>query len=221
MLGIGVGQVSQSYGIVDSSASVATMISATIPVFVVLFAALRLKQPVTARQTLGLLAAFAGIALVALGDGHRVADLFRSSAIGAAWVLLSAVAIAFYYVWSVELTKDHGTAVVAAWSTFFGFLALVPFAAWEMWRVPFHMTWEAVWVATYLGLAVTILGLFLWLHLLRTIPTPVAASVQFLQPVIGVAASAAMFGESMGMRFAAGVILVLAGLALSAIPRRR
>jgi drug/metabolite transporter (DMT)-like permease len=220
MLGIGVGQVAQSYGIANTSASVATMISATIPVFVVLFAATRLKQPVSGRQKRGLVAAFLGITLVALGGGNGMADIFRSSSVGAAWVLLSAVTIAFYYVWSVELTSTYGTATVAAWSTLFGFLALIPFAGWEMARIPFHMTLEAIGVAAYLGLAVTIVGLFLWLHLLRTVPAPIAASVQFLQPVVGVAVSAAMFGETMGLLFIAGVILVLVGLALSATSRK-
>ena len=61
------GQVAQTFGVARTSASVGTIISATIPVFVVLFAALRLKQAVSGRQVLGLLAAFAGIALVAFG----------------------------------------------------------------------------------------------------------------------------------------------------------
>jgi drug/metabolite transporter (DMT)-like permease len=39
VLGIGVGQVTQTLGVVGTSASVGTIISATIPVFVVVFAA--------------------------------------------------------------------------------------------------------------------------------------------------------------------------------------
>lgn len=219
VLGIGIGQVAQSIGIVETSASVATMISATIPVFVVIFAAARLKQRVSGLQQLGLLAAFLGIALVAVGDGRGIEDLMGSSAVGTAWVMLSAITIAFYFVWSLELSDAYGTATVAAWSTFFGFLALCPFAAFEIWRVPIRLTPEAIAVATYLGLVVTIAGLFIWLHLLRTVPAPLAASVQFLQPVVGVVASAAMFGDTMGPLFAVGVVLVLVGLGLSAMPK--
>jgi O-acetylserine/cysteine efflux transporter len=220
VVGIGVGQVAQTFGVVDTSASVATIITATIPVFVVLFAALRLKQSVSSRQKLGLLAAFIGIAMVALGDGQGFDDLFRSSAPGAAWVLLSAIAIAFYYVWSVELASQYGTATVAAWSTLFGFLAFVPWAGWEMSRVPFDITWEAVAAVVYLGAVVTVAGLFLWLSLLSTVQARIAASVQFLQPVVGVAASAAVFGDRMGAFVIAGVILVFAGVALTTTSRR-
>jgi hypothetical protein len=41
--------------------------------------------------------------------------------------------------------------------------------------------------AAYLGVFVTVAGSFLWLHLLRIVPASTAASVQYLQPIIGVA----------------------------------
>lgn len=218
VLGIGIGQVAQTLGIAGTSASIGTIISATIPVFVVMFAALRLKQTVSPRQHIGLLAAFLGIALVAFGSGPEASPQAQSSAIGAAWVLLSAVSIAFYYVWSVELTRDYGTAAVAAWSTVFGFLILLPWTAWEMQRVPVQLTTTGLAVAAYLGIIVTVAGLFLWLHILRTVPARVAAGVQYLQPVIGIAAAAAMFGDPLGLLFAAGVVLILAGLVLAVAP---
>ena len=88
ILGVGIGQVAQTLGVARTPASVGTIVSATIPVFVVLFAALRLNQSVSGRQKLGLVAAFGGIALVALGNGEGTADLLRSSGTGAASGLL-------------------------------------------------------------------------------------------------------------------------------------
>lgn len=215
VLGIGVGQVAQTFGVLRTAASVGTIISATIPVFVVLFAALRLKQRVTGRQRFGLLAAFAGIALVAFGHGQDARALAESSLIGIVWMLLSSLAIAFYYVWSVELCRDYGAAAVAAWSTLFGFFALLPWAGWELWQTPIHVTGQALAAAVYLGIAVTTAGLFMWLHILRNVPARVAASVQYLQPVIGIIAASVMFGDKLGPLFALGVSLILGGLALA------
>jgi drug/metabolite transporter (DMT)-like permease len=212
VLGIGIGQVAQAFGVAGTSASVGTIISATIPVFIVFFAALRLRQPVSNRQKLGLLAAFADITLVALGHGQEAAAASRSTPGGAACVLLSALAIAFYYVWSVELTHEHGTAAVAAWSSLFGLIALLPWAGWEMWRFPVHFTVQATGAAVYLGVVVTVAGLILWLNLLRTVPARIAASVQYLQPVIGIAAASIMFGDKLGATFVSGVLFVLGGL---------
>lgn len=220
VLGIGVGQVAQTFGVEGTTASAGTIISATIPVFVVVFAAIRLKQPVAFHQQLGLIAAFAGMALVASGAGEAAA-VHQTTLAGAAWLLLSAVAIAFYYVWSVELTREYGVVPMAAWSTLFGFLALLPWAGWEIVRAPAAITVEALWVAAYLGLAVTVAGLFLWLHILERVPARVAASVQYLQPVVGILAASAMFGDRPGPFFAAGVVLILGGLALAVAERRK
>jgi drug/metabolite transporter (DMT)-like permease len=221
IIGIAIGQVTQTLGVVGTSASVGTVITATIPVFVVVFAVLRLKQAVSGRQAFGLLAAFIGIALVALDNGGETAATSQTTLAGVSLLLLSALAVAFYYVWSVELTNAYGTATVVAWSTLFGFVLSLPWAVWEIWQIPLRVTAEAFGSAVYLGVVVTVAGLFLWLHLLRIVPARTAASVQYLQPVVGIAASSAMFGDQLGFLFAAGVIVVLIGLALTMASRSR
>ena len=214
IFGMGIGQITQSLGVAGISASVGAVISATIPVFIVILAALRLKQRVSAQQALGLLAAFVGVLMVTLGNGGG-ADTSGSSLLGVGLMLVSALALSFYSVWSIELTDAYGTAPVAAWSTFFGFLTFLPLAGWEIWQSPPHITAEVIGAALYLGVIVTVAGLFLWLHLLHTVPARTAAYVQYLQPIIGIGAAAAMFGDKLGLLFGVGTVLVLVGLALS------
>jgi drug/metabolite transporter (DMT)-like permease len=221
VMGITLGNVAQSFGVQGTSASAATIISATIPVFVVIFASFRLHQPVTSWQWIGLFAAFAGIALVALGSGAGPAEESKTTVVGVAWMLVSTVSIAFFYIWSAELAEEYGTLPVATWNTLAGFVAILPLAGWELAHTPVQITMQAISVAAYLGVAVTVAGLFLWLYLLRVVPARVAASVQYLQPVIGVAAASAMFGDQLGTLFAVGVILVFCGLALTIAPGGR
>ena len=220
VMGITLGNVAQSFGVQGTSASAGTIISATIPIFIVIFAAIRLKQPVAGRQWFGLLGAFAGIALVAVGSGSGTDDLTRTTAAGVAWMLVSAVAIAFYYIWSAELTEKHGVLPVAAWNALAGLVAILPLSAWEMAHEPIHIMMQAMWAIVYLGVMVTVAGLLLWLYLLRSVPARVAASVQYLQPVFGIAAASAMFGDQLGLMFAAGVVLILSGLGLAVANKR-
>jgi O-acetylserine/cysteine efflux transporter len=220
IIGIGIGQVAQTIGVTGTSASAGTIISATIPVFVVLFAAVQLKQPISMHQMAGIAMAFLGIAVVAFGNGEDQPGAATTTVQGALWLLVSALAVAFYYVWSVELTRAHGTATVAAWSTLFGFVALLPWAIWEAAHTPFVVTFEALAAGAYLGLIVSVAGLFLWLHILREVSAGTAASVQFLQPAFGIAASAWIFGDRIGLNFGLGVVLILCGLALSLKARR-
>lgn len=218
--GITLGNVAQSFGVQGTSASVGTIISATIPIFIVIFAAIRLKQPVAARQWTGLLAAFAGIALVAAGSGPGVDDISKTTAAGVAWMLVSALAIAFYYIWSAELTEKHGTLPVAAWNALAGLVAILPLAGWELMYEPVQITTQGIWAVVYLGVMVTVAGLLLWLYLLRAVPARVAASVQYLQPVFGIAAASVLFGDQLGLVFALGVALILGGLALAVANKR-
>ncbi len=220
LMGITLGNVAQSFGVQGTSASAGTIISATIPIFIVIFAAIRLKQPVTGRQWLGLLGAFAGIALVAVGSGSGTDDLTRTTATGVAWMLVSAVAIAFYYIWSAELTEKYGTLPVAAWNALAGLVAILPLSGWELAHTPVQITAQAVWAVVYLGVMVTVAGLLLWLYLLRAVPARVAASVQYLQPVFGIAAASALFGDRLGLMFAVGVVLILGSLSLAITSKR-
>lgn len=220
VMGITLGNVAQSFGVQGTSASAGTIISATIPIFIVIFAAIRLKQSVAGRQWTGLLAAFGGIALVAVGSGSGVDDMTRTTPAGVTWMLVSAVAIAFYYIWSAELTEKYGVLPVATWNALAGLVAILPMAGWELMHEPVQITTQGIWAIVYLGVMVTVAGLLLWLYLLRTVPARVAASVQYLQPVFGIAAASAMFGDQLGLMFVAGVVLILGGLALAVANKR-
>ena len=215
VMGITFGNVAQSFGVRGTSASVGTIISATIPIFIVIFAAIRFKQTVAGKHWVGLIAAFGGIALVAVGRGSDIDNLSQTTISGVAWMLVSAIAIAFYYIWSAELTERYGTLPVAAWNALAGLVAILPLAGWEMAHSSFQITGQAMWTAAYLGVMVTVAGLLLWLYILRVVPARVAASVQYLQPVFGITAASLLFGDWLSLTFAAGVALILAGLALA------
>lgn len=220
VMGITLGNVAQSFGVQGTSASVATILSATIPLFMVVLAAIRFRQSVTPLQWSGLLVAFLGIALVAVGSGPGVDDMSRTTVTGVMLMLLSAVGIAIYYIWSAELTEKYGLMPVAAWNMLVGLLTVVPLAGWEMTQHSVDITVEGLTAIAYLGAVVTVAGLILWLYLLRVVPARVAANVQYLQPVFGISASAFLFGDKLGLMFAAGVGLVLAGLGLAAAGKR-
>lgn len=217
-LGIGVGQVTQALGVQRADASVATVISALIPLLVVVFAVVRLRQRIRPVHVLGLLLAVVGVALVA-GGGSGAAP--GKGLTGEALVLVSAVSIALSYVMLAELTAAHGTAVVSAWSSLAGAVLLLPAAAWELAAMPRWPGAVGVAVVVYLGALVSAGGLWLWLHLLRVLPARIAAAAQYFQPLVGVGASALLFGDVLGVPFAAGTALVLGGVVLTTLPARR
>jgi drug/metabolite transporter (DMT)-like permease len=74
-------------------------------------------------------------------------------------MLVSAVAIAFYYIWSAELTEKYGTLPVSAWNALAGLIAILPLSGWELAHMPVQITTQAVWAVVYLGVMVTVAGL--------------------------------------------------------------
>jgi O-acetylserine/cysteine efflux transporter len=221
VLGIGVGQAFQALGVQRISASVATVISATIPILIVLFAALRLRQRVQLRHAFGLASAFVGVALVATGDPRSlVSGLGDNSLVGDALILGSALAIAVYYTLSIELVVRYSAVTVAAWTSLAGALAMIPLVAWEMQSATVRPSALGIAVVLYLGVLVTVLGVWVWLRALAHLPARIAAALQYLQPIVGVAASAALFGDRLDLWFAFGTALVFIGIALTTIPSR-
>jgi len=216
LLGVGVGQVAQTFGVRDTSASAATVISAAIPILVVVFSRIRLGQAVYPEQVVGLLLAFVGVGAVAVGDPRGLAALLATpAASGDALVLVSAVTVALYYVLSAELVERYSVVTVTALTSLAGAAALAPASAVELQHAAARPTVLGTAVVLYLALLVTVAGLLIWFRALSRLPASVAAALQYLQPVVGVAASAALFGDVLTVWFDAGTVLVFVGIALS------
>ncbi|MFO1055870.1 MAG: DMT family transporter [Dongiaceae bacterium] len=223
VFGVAGGQLLQTVAIGRTTASAATMISALIPMLVVLLAAVRLKQPLRPRHLVGLAAAFFGILLVAAGDPRNIVAVMATSAFsGDVLMLCCCVFVACYYVLSAELVARHGAIVVAAWTSLAGAVAMVPLMAVELRAAPVHPSLLGLGCILYLALLVTVAGSWLWLQALSRVPARIAASLQYLQPLVGVALSALLFGEPLDAWFLAGTACVFLGILLSTVtPRRR
>lgn len=217
LFGVDAGQYAQMAGVRLCTASVATMITAIIPVLTVLLASLRLRQRVRPAHVAGFALALGGIAVAVFAPGAAGA----SAPAGEVLVLLSCFCIAGYYVFSVEVAARAGVVATAAWSTIFAAAGLVPVALWTVPEAAFRLTPRVMFVALYLGLLVTVLGIWIWLRALERLPVRIAGASQYGQPLVGIAASAVMFADPVGPRFLAGTALVLGGIALSALPARR
>ncbi|MDE2005642.1 MAG: DMT family transporter [Rhodospirillales bacterium] len=215
--GVDAGQYAQMEGVRLCAASVATMITALIPVLTVILASVRLRQRIRPAHVAGFALALGGIAVAVFAPGEAA----RSSLTGEVLVLFSCLCIAGYYVFGAELGRRVGVLTTAAWSTIFAALGLLPVAGFAVPVADFRLTGRVVFVALYLGVLVTVLGIWIFLRALASLPARIAGASQYGQPLVGIAASAALFGDPLGPRFLAGTALVLGGIALSAVPARR
>jgi len=185
--------------------------------FTVVLAALFLRDLPTARQCLGMVVAFAGLALIGLTVGGDLKPIAL------------ALALAGALSWAVGnvLVKRHARVPIfplVVWCSLVPPLpSLLISAVYD--RESFvaamvHASWLSIAAALYLGTLTTIFGYAVWGRLLQNHSASIVAPFALLSPCTAILAAAAIFGEAFSPLREAGMALILAGLAIVVMPAR-
>ena len=182
--------------------------------FTVAFAGVVLHEVPTRRELTGMVAAFAGVAVIAVSLG-RDASL---AAFGL--TLIAAVS------WGVGnvLVKQTGTVETLPLMVWLTLVPPLPALALSMildgpaalFGALMTASWRSLGAALYLGLVATVLAYVIWGSLLRTYSAVTVGTFALLVPFVGAGASAVVFGEQFGLFRLAGMALVLLGLGIIA-----
>ena len=97
----------KAFGIAEASVSISTIIPLTIPMFIVVLAALQHNQNLSLLKQNGIAAAFVGVAFVVTGQENTLNQVSKKMPLGISLVLLSSMAIALYHVLSIELSSQY------------------------------------------------------------------------------------------------------------------
>jgi O-acetylserine/cysteine efflux transporter len=185
--------------------------------FSTVLAAIFLGDVPQRRSVAGLLIASVGLGLIALSVG-------RSGPIAAL-----AVGIAAALSWAIGnvLIKRLGPVPVLPLMAWLSLIPPVPaLAVSYFYPGPGLFTaiaaagWWRLAAVLYLGLAATMIAYGIWGRLLTRYPTSMDAPFTLLVPVVGVAASALILGERFTALRAAGIGLMLCGVAVAIITPR-
>lgn len=198
-------------------ASIALQVQAFITI---LFAALAIGEWPNRRQTAGGVVALAGLVLIAMTVG---AD--GVTAVGFALLLGAACCWAAGNVMLRKIGKVDLLALVS-WASLLaaGPLFLLSLGIEGPARIAAavtHPTWLAAGAVVYIAFISTTFGYGAWGYLMRIYPAAVAAPFSLLVPVFGTVSAALVLGETFGPVRLAGMALILAGLAVVAVPLGR
>ena len=200
-------------------AGLAAIVVQTQALFTIVLAALVLRERPTARHVSGTAVAFAGLVLIAGTVGE---DL---SALGLALTMLSAISWAIGNVLLKRLPPVEPLNLAVWLSLVPPLPALAIALATEgldgLTRSVEAASWPALVAALYLGLVATVIAYAVWGFLLRRYPAAAVTPFALLAPFVAAGAAALMLGERFGPLRAGGMALVLAGLAVLVLPRRR
>ena len=202
-------------GLKTVTASRASLIVATNPVFISLFSVLLFKERMNAGKVMGIILCLAGAAIV-ISHGDMT-EIFRGKlGWGEVYILGCVASWVAYSLIGKVIMKDLSPLHAVTYSCLIGTLALF-FPAWQEGIYEQVMTYTAIdWTGIfYLGFFGTVLG-FLWYYEgIQVIgPSRAAVFINFV-PVSGVLLGWLLLDESINLSLLTGAALVIGGVYLT------
>jgi drug/metabolite transporter (DMT)-like permease len=217
--GIVANQVLFVVGLSKTTATNATLLTATTPVLTLVVAAVASRRRPSARRLLGIPVAFAG--LLWLLDVRRI-DLGDRTSVGNALILANALSYSIFLVLSRDILRRHSAIRVTAAIFRYAALPVLVLATADLARFrPGALTgraWTGI-AGTVVLATVVSYSLNAW-GLARTSPSTAAMFI-YVQPLVAVTLARVVLGESPSPRTAAAAALIFAGIALATWPSGR
>ena len=152
------------------------------PIFVVVFAAIYLKEKITISKITGVfLAAFGAILLM----GGTAFNFSSATVWGDIMVTANAIIYAFYLVYAKSLMQKYHPLTVTMWSFVFGFFVVLPFGGPEFMEINFSSFTPAIWMGVaFVTIGSTFLTYVLNAYALQKASSSLVGSYIYLQPVL-------------------------------------
>jgi drug/metabolite transporter (DMT)-like permease len=197
----------------------ATLVSAAIPVAIVLLSRLWLGEPVGLRQSAGIGISLAGVVLViARGDPHSLLALGLQP--GDRWVLAAVVSWAIYSVLLRRHPTDLSPLALLTVQMVLGWLFLLPLYLWELTTGQvFLLTWQSAGLIAYVAIFPSILAYHFWNQGVASLGANLAGQYTYLIPIFTALLAALLLGEAFRWFHAAGLVAIIGGIRLAAKKR--
>ena len=197
------------------SASTASVIMGTSPVFIALLATAIGKERISLAGWLGIAFSFSGFLLVVSGENGGF--VFAWSAMrGAVLILLANACWAGYTVFSKPVLERNSPFRLAAVGTIVGTFVYLPFAARDLAAVEWtRIPWQGWGAILYAGLVSVFLCFVLWYQSIRAVGSAKTGVYGNLTPVLAIFFAGLVLGERLTGLQAAGAAITLAGVYLT------
>lgn len=195
----------QFIGVELSNAHTGSLLTATTPIFLVLFARIILKEKITARKVASLLLAITGVVIVIEWD-TGMGDYLTGSII----LVMAAISWALLSVYVKIAAKKFSSLEITGYGIFFGMLMTSPLMVWELQSTSLPLPNGSIIVGiVYLGVVSTAGGFYFWNKGMELMEAGVGSLFYFFQPLVGALFGWLLLGESLSLNFFIGFAIIM------------
>ena len=214
LLGTFINRIFWVTGMNLTTASNASLLSTTSPIFVLMVSFFLFRATVTWRATLGIIVSFIGVSLVIQGDWT---EWVRGG--GNVWgdlcMLLASLTWAFFTVLAKFLMKEYSSLKVTAYIMLIGSLLFLPFLANENpggWSGVSALGWVSV---LYVALTGNLLAYLLWMRGIQNIGPLRTIFYTYLTPITAILFAVPFLNETLTLAQIGGALVVFIGVFLA------
>jgi drug/metabolite transporter (DMT)-like permease len=205
LIGNGLSIVTQETGTMLASAQLGAVITASTPVFMLLFARIILKEPLSVGKIVSILLATLGV-IVVVGVHLVGSQLIR----GVVYLSIAALTWALMSVLVKKVPAHYSAEQITLLAIIVAFLALTPFIVKNS-QIMRTIPWSSPTVflsILYLGGFSTAFAFVLWNKGLKLLNTGSAGLFFLFQPIVGTLLSNFLLGEALTLNFLIGGVII-------------
>jgi drug/metabolite transporter (DMT)-like permease len=212
-IGFGLSVGAQFVGTDQSTALNGTLVTTASPAFILLFAALILRERLTARRIAAVALATFGVILIL--DPSK-ADFSSQTFVGNLALAFAAVTWGLYSVLVRRVSGRLDTMMITTVAFIGGLFLTIPAAVVELPQRPIGQIDGGIILGIlYLGIVSTAVAMWLWNRSFALVDASVASLFFFAQPLVGTLLSILLLHQQMTLPLWIGSLCIAAGLVLS------
>ncbi|MBU5217778.1 DMT family transporter [Bacillus albus] len=199
-----------------SDAHTGSLVTSATPAFMIIFAAIILKEKLTARRLLSTIIATVGVIIV-IGWEIEIGSYFIGTIIlvGAAitWALLS--------IYVKIASAQFSSLVITTYAIFFSLFFITPFMIWELQSTSIEaVNTYVILGVVYLGVVSTAGAFFLWNKGLELMDASIGSLFFFFQPIVGSLLGWLLLNETLNSNFFIGGILIVCSVFITTFEKK-